>query len=68
MTWFVASLRDEDAHLGGDLTDGMVTARCGRLFHPLARLKGSPLDPLQVCQICAQSPLVGTPDSPTASK
>jgi len=59
MTWFVASLRDEDTHLGGDLTDNTVTAMCGRSFRPLATLKGSPLDPLQVCPRCAQSPLVG---------
>jgi len=55
MTWFVASLRDEDTHLGRQLADGTVTARCSRSFRPLVRLKGSPLDPLQVCPTCAQS-------------
>ena len=60
MTWFVASLRDEDTHLGGEVTDGTVTAPCGRSFRPLAILNGSPLDPLQVCPTCAQS-LRGNP-------
>lgn len=55
MTWFVASLRDEDTHLGAELTDGTVTARCGCSFRPLARLTGSPPDPRQVCPTCAQS-------------
>lgn len=55
MIWFVASLRDEDTHLGAADTDGTVTTRCGRSFRPLARLIGSPLDPLQVCPTCAQS-------------
>lgn len=55
MTWFVASLRDEDTHLGGEITDGTVTAWCSRSFRPLATLKGSPLDPLQICPTCAQS-------------
>lgn len=52
MTWFVASLCDEDTHLG-EATDDTVTARCGRLFRPLVGLPGSPLDPLQVCPACA---------------
>ncbi|MGQ0776127.1 MAG: hypothetical protein ACT4NY_17165 [Pseudonocardiales bacterium] len=55
MTWFVASLRDEDTHLGATVTDGTVTARCGRSFRPLTRLTGSPPDPLQTCPTCAQS-------------
>ncbi|MFN2495289.1 MAG: hypothetical protein ABR608_05200 [Pseudonocardiaceae bacterium] len=55
VTWFVASLRDDDTHLGGETTDGTVTARCGRPFRPLARLNGLPLDPLQVFPTCAQS-------------
>lgn len=55
MTWFVASLRDDDTHLGEEATDGTVTARCGRSFRPLARLTGAPLDPLQICPTCAQS-------------
>ncbi|MGH3979170.1 MAG: hypothetical protein ACRDRZ_09250 [Pseudonocardiaceae bacterium] len=55
MTWFVASLRDEDTHLGEQVTDGTVTARCGRSFRPLAGLNGSPPDRLQVCPTCAQS-------------
>lgn len=53
MTWFVASLRDEDTHLG-EIADGTVTAWCNRSFRPLARLQGAPLDPLQVCRTCAQ--------------
>lgn len=54
MTWFVASLRDQDTHFGGDLTNGTVTALCGYSFRPLATLKGSPPDPLQVCPTCAK--------------
>ena len=55
MTWFVASLRDDDTHLGEEAADGTVTARCDRSFRPLARLTGVPLDPLQVCPTCMQS-------------
>jgi len=55
MTWFVASLRDDDTHLGEEAADGTVTARCDRSFRPLARLTGAPLDPLQVCPTCTQS-------------
>lgn len=53
MTWFVASLRDGDTHLGENSTGATVTARCGRSFRPLACLAGSPPDPLQVCPTCA---------------
>ncbi|MGQ0774520.1 MAG: hypothetical protein ACT4NY_08905 [Pseudonocardiales bacterium] len=28
-TWFMASLRDHDTHLGENVTDGTVTALCG---------------------------------------
>ncbi|MGH3941169.1 MAG: hypothetical protein ACRDTG_21540 [Pseudonocardiaceae bacterium] len=55
MTWFVASLRDEDTHLGEDSSGPAVTARCGRSFRPLVALAGAPPDPLQVCPTCAQS-------------
>ncbi|MGH3930550.1 MAG: hypothetical protein ACRDTF_11310 [Pseudonocardiaceae bacterium] len=55
MTWYVASLRDHDTHLAADLTDGAVTASCGRSFHPLVRLPGQPPDPLQICLTCAES-------------
>lgn len=55
VTWFVASLRDEDTHLGEEVTDGTVTAQCGCSFRPLTRLTTSPLDPLQVCPRCAQT-------------
>ena len=49
MTWFVASLRDGDTHLGENSTGATVTARCGRSFRPLASLAESPPDPLQIC-------------------
>ena len=35
MTWFVASLRDDDTHLGEEVTDGTATTRCGRSFRPI---------------------------------
>ncbi|MGH4018823.1 MAG: hypothetical protein ACRDT0_06195 [Pseudonocardiaceae bacterium] len=53
MTWFVASLRDEDTHLAKDVTDGRVTALCGHSFRPLARLNGRPPDPAASCGACA---------------
>jgi len=49
MTWFVASLHDEDTHLNENSTGATVTARCGRSFRLLAGLAGSPPDPLQIC-------------------
>ncbi|MGH3932621.1 MAG: hypothetical protein ACRDTF_21905 [Pseudonocardiaceae bacterium] len=55
MTWFVASLRDEDTHLAEDSTGPAVTARCSRSFCPLTGLAGAPPDPLQVCPACVQS-------------
>lgn len=55
MTWFVASLRDHDTHLGGNLTDATVTVLCGYSFRPLAKLNGPPPDPPQVRATCAQS-------------
>ncbi|MGH3924471.1 MAG: hypothetical protein ACRDS9_14585 [Pseudonocardiaceae bacterium] len=53
VTWFVASLRDEDTHLGAEVVNDTVTARCGRSFRPLTRLRGSPPDPPQTCPTCA---------------
>lgn len=55
MTWYVASLRDQDTHLGEDITDEVVIASCKHSFHPLARFTGQPSDPLQVCPKCAES-------------
>lgn len=46
MTWFVASLGDHDTHLGGNVTDDMVTALCGYSLRLLVSLKGPPSDPL----------------------
>jgi hypothetical protein len=46
MTWFVASLHDEDTHLNENSTGATVTARCGPSFRPLAGLVGSPPDQL----------------------
>jgi hypothetical protein len=34
MTWFVASLHDEDTHLNENSTGATVTARCGPSFAP----------------------------------
>jgi len=67
MTWFVASLRDEDTHLGGEVTDGTVMALCGRSFRPLAPLTRPPPDPLQVCPSCARSGAGGRPGPPASS-
>lgn len=56
MAWYVASLRDGDTHLGSEVNggkpSGAVSARCGQMFQPLARLIGKPRDPLQVCRAC----------------
>ncbi len=56
MAWYVASLRDGDTHLGSktsaETACEAVSAPCGQTFRPLARLTGTPADPLQVCQAC----------------
>jgi hypothetical protein len=53
MIWMLASLRDHDTHLAAD-REGAVDGQCGIEFHPLVKLKGTPLDPLQICPGCAE--------------
>ena len=55
MTWFVASFRDHDTHQAVERAQGIMTALCGRKFHPLTQLHGTPPDPLQICPTCART-------------
>lgn len=51
--WYVASLADGQTHLADPIDNTLVTARCtGTQFKPLTALKGTPLDPAQICPTC----------------
>jgi hypothetical protein len=51
--WCVATLADGQTHLADPADNALVTAQCdGKQFQPLAILKGTPLDPEQICPTC----------------